>query len=271
MQEWTVDSPQVIDVSDEVTSLAVRLVAGRVDVVTTDEPTARVEVTDVHDDPLQITVDDEGRLTIRHERLSWDGILGWLKMDRRRAVVSVAVPATCETSIGVVSADAVVAGIQGRVKVRCVSGDVVLDGVGGSVSVESVSGDVEARGLAGRLALKSVSGGLTLAGGAPEKVRADSVSGDVALDLQPTTGVDVEVKTVSGDVTVRVPDRLGLDVDLASTTGDLACSYDGLSRETKPGSRRLRGTVPADGGQPVSRVHGRTVSGTVALLSRQPV
>lgn len=265
MQEWTVDEPQAIDIEAEVRSLAVRLVSGHVDVVTTDGP-ARVEVTEVEDAPVIVSVDDAGRLVIRHAKLSWEGILGWLKVERRRAVVSVAVPTQCDTSIGVVAADAVVAGVVGKVDVRCVSGDVVLDDVTGRVNVESVSGDVEARGLAGSIALKSVSGGLTVVDGAPERVRADSVSGDVALDLRPAADIDIDVKTVSGDVTVRVPERTGLNVDMASASGDLACAFDGLQRENRPGSHRLRGVV----GDATGRLRGRTVSGAVALLSREP-
>src|SRR3954449_3313988 len=187
MQEWTVDEPQVIDIPGNVRSLAVRLVAGHVDVVTTDGP-ARVEVTELDDEPVTVRIDD-GRLLIRHERLTWGGILGWLKSERRRAVVSVAVPAECDTSIGVVSADAVVAGVRGKIDVRCVSGDIVLDEVSGKVSAESVSGDVEARRLAGSIGLKSVSGGLTVVDGTPERVRVDNVSGDVALDLHAPDGV----------------------------------------------------------------------------------
>jgi len=45
-ESWVVSGPQVIEV-DEVRSLRVQLVAGRVDVVTHDEPGARVEVHDV--------------------------------------------------------------------------------------------------------------------------------------------------------------------------------------------------------------------------------
>src|SRR4051812_10588506 len=266
MQEWTVESPQAIDITDEVRSLAVRLVAGHVDVVTTDEPTARVEITTVDDDPLIVSIDDDGRLLIRHERLSWDGILGWLKSERRRAVVSVAVPAQCDTSIGVVSADAVIAGVHGRIDIRCVSGDIVLDDVTGEVRVESVSGDVEARGLAGSIGLKSVSGGLTVVDGAPEKVRVDNVSGDVALDLFSSGGVDITVNTVSGDVTVRVPERSGLTVDVLTTSGEIACAFDSLEQEKRPGARRLRGSV----GDASGHLRGRTVSGAVAVLARQP-
>jgi hypothetical protein len=268
MQEWTVDHPQVIDVDEPVTELAIRIVAGHVDVVTVDDPRAsRVEVTDIEDAPLLVSIDG-GVLTIQHERVSWDGILGWLrsdrKLERRRAVVSVAVPQTCSARIGVVSASAVIAGLTGEVRVRCVSGEVVLDEVTGEVDVESVSGDVEARNLNGELSLRTVSGGLTVVDGRSGQVRAKSVSGDVALDLHPDRRIDIDVTTVSGDVTVRLPATTGVTVDLASTSGDLACACDGLNLQKRPGSRRLSGSI----GDGAGALHGRTVSGRVALLTR---
>jgi hypothetical protein len=268
MQEWTVDTPQAIDIDETVTELSVRIVAGHVDVVPVDDAgSARVEVTDIEDAPLLVSVDD-GVLTIQHERVSWDGILGWLRLDRRlerrRAVVSVAVPVGCSSRIGVVSANAVVAGMDGPVKVRCVSGEVVLDEVTGDVDVESVSGDIEARRLNGGVSMRTVSGGLTVVDGESGDVHAKSVSGDVALDLQPTRAVDIDVTTVSGDVTVRLPGEVGLKVDVSSTSGDLACAFDGLDLHKRPGSRRLTGSI----GDGAGVLHGRTVSGRVALLVR---
>ena len=266
-QEWTVDSPQVIDIEEAVRELSVHLIAGHVDVVTVDDPqSARVEVRDIEDAPLFISVEN-GALVIRHEKMTWDGILGRIittgHRERRRAVVSVAVPAECSTRIGVVSASAVVAGLSGPVSVRCVSGDVVLDEVTSEVDVESVSGDIEARGLNGGLSLRTVSGGLTVVDGQSGVVRAKSVSGDVALDLH-ANSVDIDVTTVSGDVMVRLPGETGATVDLASTSGDLACAFDGLSLQKKPGSRRLSGSI----GDGAGALRGRTVSGRVALLTR---
>jgi Putative adhesin len=265
MQEWNVDSPRTIDIDAAVRSLAVRLVAGHVDVVTTDGP-ARVEVTEIDGDPVTVAIDDDGRLVIRHPRLTWGGVLGWLRSERRRAVISVAVPRQCDTSIGVVSADAVVAGVQGKIDVRCVSGDVVLDDIAGNVVAESVSGDIEARGLHGAIVVKSVSGGLTLVDGSPDKVRVDNVSGDVTLDVGSRGHFDVSVNTVSGDITVRVPDDAGLSVDLSSTSGDIACAFDGLDEERRPGALRVRGSV----GDGRGRLRGRTLSGSLAVLVRQP-
>lgn len=268
MQEWTVDHPQAIDIDEPVTELAVRIVAGHVDVVPVDDPgTARVEVTDIEDAPLLVSVDG-GVLTIQHEKVNWDGILGWLRLDRklerRRAVVSVAVPPTCSARVGVVSANAVIAGLTGPVRVRCVSGEITLDEVTGEVDVESVSGDIEARGLNGEMSMRTVSGGLTIVDGKSGQVKAKSVSGDVALDLQPDRRIDIDVTTVSGDVTVRLPEQTGLTVDLSSTSGDLACAFDGLDMKKKPGSHRLSGSI----GDGAGALHGRTVSGRVALLAR---
>ena len=264
MNNWHVESPTVLDIDEAVTSLKVRLVAGHVDVVRSDGDDVRVEVSQIERGPVEVDVTN-GVLTIRHERLSWEGVLGWLKSDSRRAVVSVAVPAGCTTNIGVVSASAVVAGLEAPVTVRCVSGDVTLDEVTGSIEVESVSGDVEGRSLRGDVNVKAVSGGLTLVGGETPRVNVKNVSGDVALDLSVTGPPEINVSTVSGDVMVRLPrDAASLRVDLASTSGDLVCGFDGLESERRPGSRRLRGTLGGGAGS----FHGKTVSGRMSLLSR---
>lgn len=264
MGEWTINQPTTIDIDEPVSSLDVRVVSGHVDVVTTDGP-ARVEVTEIDTAPLVVQVSD-GRLTIAHEDLRWSGVLGWLRMprERRRAVVSVAVPPDATASVGVVSADAVVAGLDAGVKVRGVSGDIVIDRTAGDVQVESVSGDVEARGVGGDVSLKTVSGSLTVVDGTPSKVRARSISGDVILDVRSSHPLNIDVNTVSGDVTVRMPEGPGLKVDVLSTSGDLACGFDQVHVETFPGKHRLSGRVGAGEGD----FRGRTVSGNVALLQR---
>src|SRR4051794_28184418 len=122
LTEWTVEEPRVLDIEEPVTAVHVRIVGGHVDVVPTDADDAvRVQVTEVEHEPLAVSIEG-GILTIRHERLSWDGILGWLRPERRRAVVSVAVPMSADARIGVVSASAVVAGLRGRGGVRGGSG-----------------------------------------------------------------------------------------------------------------------------------------------------
>ena len=265
MSEWTVREPTVLEVDQAITAVDVRVVSGHVDVVAGDTETARVEVSEIDGPALRVTVRD-GRLTIAHEELQWISLLGFRLRgrERRHAVVSVAVPARTSASVGVVTAGAVVAGLEGDVRVRCVSGEVVLDGTRGDVQVQTVSGDVELREVAGAVSLNTVSGGLTVVDGRPPSVQAKSVSGDVTLDQQPSGPVVVDVTTVSGDLTVRLPAASGLDVDIVSASGEVASAFDGVELSRRPGSHRMTGRV----GDGTGRLRGRSVSGRVALLAR---
>ena len=268
MGEWTLSQPTVLEVDEPIRAVDLRVVSGHVDLVCGDGDGAQVEVTEIEGPPLRVTVAN-GRLTIAHEDLQWSSLLNFRlrSRERRRAVVSVAVPMQCSATVGVVTADAIVAGLTGDVTVRCVSGDVTLDGTGGDLQVQTVSGDVELRDVEGAISLTSVSGSVTVVDGRPPSVRAKSVSGDVTLDLHSTGAVMVDVTTVSGDLTMRLPASTGLDVDVVSTSGEVASAFDGVELSKRPGVHRMSGRV----GDGTGRLRGRSVSGRVALLaSGQP-
>ncbi|MET3175574.1 UNVERIFIED_ORG: hypothetical protein ABIB52_003441 [Arthrobacter sp. UYCu721] len=93
---WTVTGPQTIDV-DHVRSLKLGMVRGRFDVVTHSDTVARVEINEVHGDPVSVTLTD-GRLEVRHQL---HGPQGWFKNlmgtvnhnSNNSAVISIALPA----------------------------------------------------------------------------------------------------------------------------------------------------------------------------------
>lgn len=281
MAEWEIEQPTTLELDEDVRALEVRLVSGHVDVVTKAGTGATVEIASVEGEPLRISI-DSGRLCIRHgsDDRSGSGLLGWLRIggigvgriSERRAVVAIAVPTSCPADVGVVAADAVVSGLEGRVSIKSVSGDITIDESRGPVTVDSVSGDVEARGLVGDLAVKSVSGELTVVEGRPASLRAKNISGDITLDLSAApvsathaaADVNIDVATVSGDVTVRVPGDADLQVDVASTTGDVSSTFGDLALSSRPGAHRLHGRL----GRGAGALRGRTVSGRIALLSR---
>ena len=123
-ESWVVSGPQVIDL-DEVRSLRVQLVAGRVDVVTHDEPGARVEVHSVDGRPLEVSlIDGELRVGYQFTLDGWEGFLEKFRnfRDKDRADVSIAVPRDLPTKVGTVSAEGLVAGIQAPASVSTVSG-----------------------------------------------------------------------------------------------------------------------------------------------------
>jgi hypothetical protein len=266
MAQWRIDRPQSLDL-EGVRRLEVRMVAGNVDVVgrteDADAGAAQVEVSDV-DGPLTVSLEN-GTLTIVHERLTWGGLLDWVGNRKASATVSVSVPADCPVELGVVSADAIVSGIVAdRTAVKSVSGDVTLDGVRSDITAQTVSGDLETRQLTGTLRFTTVSGDLTVVSGASDAVKAETVSGDLTLDLEPTRGGRIDLSSVSGDVTVRMPETVGLTVDVKTMSGRLDSAFSGTHTERKPGKASLHGQV----GDGDGRLSAKTVSGDITLLRR---
>ncbi len=268
MAQWRIDQPQSLDLTG-VRRLDVRVVAGSVDVVGRPEAAdgsdgaAHVEVSQL-DGPLIVTLEGD-TLTIAHEKLTWGGLLDWVTNNNRAsAVVSVSLPASCPVELGVVSADAVVSGITAPVKVKSVSGAVTLDGVRSDISAQTVSGDLETRGLSGSLHFSTVSGDLTVVDGTSGRVRAETVSGQVTLDLDIPADSSIDVSSVSGDLTVRLPGTAGLTVTAKTMSGGLDSAFDGLTTERKPGRSSMQGQVGSGDGQ----LRVKTVSGDVTLLRR---
>jgi hypothetical protein len=217
---WTVAGPQTIDV-DGVRSLKLGIIRGRFDVVTHAEDVTRIEVSEIHGDPLTVTLVN-GRLEVRHHL---HGAQGWFRnlmetvnnSSTNSVVISIAVPAGVEVEAGTVSGDGLVSGISGHTKLNTVSGSVMADGTAGELHVNTVSGEVIARNHDGVLTAKSVSGEVT-ASGRFSNIRANTVSGDLSFDLHSFTH-DFGANSVSGDVTVRLPQDVGVDIVAKSASG----------------------------------------------------
>ncbi|WP_052848251.1 DUF4097 family beta strand repeat-containing protein [Streptomyces avicenniae] len=264
---WSVGEARTLDFDDEpVEELYVGLVGGTVNVVGTAEPTSRVEVSQVQGPPL--TVRRKGRrLTVTYDDLSWKGFLGQRpRVGHRSAVVSVSVPAACRVSLGVVNAGAVVGGVAGATEVRAVTGDTTLVNLTGSVLAQTVAGDLDVQGLRGDLRFTTAAGGLTVLDGGGA-VAAESVSGDMVIDLAPSAvRADIRLKSVSGELALRLPDGFGAEVAVESVVGAVSSAFGELSARGWGPGRRLSGTLGPGGGS----VRCTTVSGPVALLRRPP-
>jgi len=225
-QNWAVTSPETIEVGS-VRSLKLGMVRGRFDVVAHQEPGTRIEISDVHGDPVAVTLDD-GRLEVRHQL---HGPQGWFKNlmgtvnhnSENSAVISIAVPATVEIEAGTVSGDGLVSGMAGRTRLNTVSGSVMADGTDGELLINTVSGEVNARHHTGVLTAKTVSGEVT-ASGYFTHVRANTVSGAMNFDLFGFTQ-DFGANSVSGDLTIRIPDDVGVDIVAKSASGTLVIDH----------------------------------------------
>jgi len=235
-QEWQIEAPKVLDIGDEnerVTQLKVGIVGGRVDVVTHDDsPTARIEVTDIEGLPLLVRWDD-GALAVTHGKDSDKNFLDMVKrtaqsFSRNRVVLSISVPVETRTNVATVSAEALVSGIRGTVKANTVSGTLTLSDLAGDLDLNTVSGNVECNELAGPLNVNAVSGAVTVQDSDLPKVRINTVSGDIALDLTNPRS-QVKSNSVSGDVTVRAP-LTGFDVEGNTASGQVVVDGRQVSR-----------------------------------------
>ncbi|MEU4179050.1 hypothetical protein [Streptomyces sp. NPDC026589] len=265
---WTIAEPRKLAFEDPVTALHVRIVDGTVNVVGTDEPEARLEVSAIEGPPLIVTQED-GRLTVAYEDLPWQDLLRWFdpKNRRRSAVVTLVVPAASSVEVGVIGAGAVVSGISGRTEVRGITGDSTLVGLTGAVRGESVSGSLEAQSVTGDLRFHSVSGDLTVVDGATS-VRAESVSGAMVLDVDPSgRPTDIRLATVTGEIAIRLPHPADARVEANTASGAVSNAFDDLRVGGQWGTKKITGTLGAGTGT----LRATTVSGSIALLRRPPV
>ncbi|MET7620826.1 DUF4097 family beta strand repeat-containing protein [Streptomyces sp. NPDC005408] len=265
---WEVAEPKKLTFDGPVTALNVRIVNGTVNVVGTDEGSARLEISAIEGPPLIVT-QNGSTLTVAYEDLPWKGFLKWLdrKGWHRSAVVSLAVPTGSAVEVGVVGAGAFVSGIQGTTAVRGVSGDTTLVGVSGAVRADTVSGNLEAQAVTGDLRYNSVSGDLTVIDGAGSSVRAESVSGDMVIDLDPGgKPTDIRLATVSGEIAIRLPHPADAQVEANTASGRVSNAFEDLRVSGQWGAKKITGRL----GTGTGTLKATTVSGSIALLRRPP-
>ena len=268
-QEWQIDGPRTLDVGDEherVTKLVVGLVGGRVDVVTHDDsPTARIEVTEIDGVPLLVRWNG-GKLTVTHGKDSDKNVLDMIRrtlenFTRNKVVVSISVPAETRTTVGTVSATALISGIREEVTANTVSGSMTLSDLVGDLDLNTVSGDVACTDAVGSLKVNAVSGSVTIQSGNLPRVRITTVSGDIGLDLTSGTS-DISSNSVSGDVTVRAP-LTGFDVEGNTVSGRVVVDGRKVSRGGQHGKDRGGRIREGDG---ALKIRANAVSGNVVVL-----
>lgn len=189
------------------------------------------------------------------------GPQGW----RRSAVVTLAVPAGTPVEVGVVGAAAVVSGMEDRVEVKGVTGDTALVRIAGPVRVDTVSGSLEAQAVTGDLRFNSVSGDLTVIEASGCSVRAESVTGSMIVDIDPTgTPTDVQLSNVSGEIAIRLPHPADAEVEANTTSGTVSSAFEDLRVSGQWGAKKITGRLGAGNG----KLKAMTVSGSIAMLRR---
>ena len=264
-EEWSIDTPRVLDIGDDgerVRQLSVAIVGGRVDVVThADSPTARVEVSRVEGSPLTVKWDGS-TLKVTHG-VSSSSIIDKVRhafdgLERNKAFISISIPEDARTSVSTVSASGLLAGMRAGARANTVSGAMTIDDVTGPVDVNTVSGDVECGNVRGSFKVHSVSGAVTAQASQTPEVSINTVSGDITLDLT-NSAATITSNSVSGDVTVRAPHD-GYDVTVNTASGQVVIDGRTIDKHARHTVNRL---TDGDGSL---RLKANAVSGNVVVL-----
>lgn len=260
-EKWLVNGEKIIDV-ETVRKMKVGLIAGQVNIVGHDEPTARIEVHAISGRDLLVTLDGD-TLEIDHPQLRWDNFIDAFKSfrDKARADLTITVPRDIALKFGVVSASALITGLTEDASISTVSGDVVIDNVYGDLQLNAVSGEISVRDHYGKIKAHTISGDLT-ASGQIMAVDADTVSGDVFLDVAGLPD-EIKVNTVSGDVTTRLEPEVPAQYKINTVSGRLQLDNSEITG--------LRGGYTGKFGELDKRwleFRANTVSGNISVLHK---
>ncbi len=191
-------------------------------------------------DKHKVTVtgdEDDWDIEIRHEG-SWGW--NWKGSSSGNTRLTLKVPHAARVDLESVSADIDVAGLDGaHLGIETVSGDMDLDVAVAHIELESVSGDAEVRGNNSRLELETVSGDIRASGIQQhadiesvsgdlrlqavdlENLQAGTVSGDVIIDTSLANRARVRLETHSGEIELNLPADTRFDLDSDTFSGDV--------------------------------------------------
>ena len=180
---------------------------------------------------------------------------------------TIRVPHNCNLTLRTSSGDVSVQGVDGTIYMQSTSGDLrLLDSVGNAI-LQSSSGDITVAGVEGRLGVRSASGDVRAEHCALEEVTANTVSGDLSLDLIHAPQREWEVKTVSGDLQLKLPFDIRVTAEVQTLSGEITCGFSRSQVNYTTRSRRNT-TLVINGGGPT--LHLATVSGDITLTPGAP-
>jgi DUF4097 and DUF4098 domain-containing protein YvlB len=151
------------------------------------------------------------------------------------------------------------------VECRTVSGDVTISGSGqkGLVSITTVSGDATATRVAGEVNGNTVSGSFNFGAGEVTRSRLRSTSGDLTLTGQLAPDARLDAESISGDVRLDLAGKIAGQFDFSTFNGEIRNCFGPKAHRTDeyaPG-RELR----FQEGSSTARVRVKTLNGDIGV------
>jgi hypothetical protein len=163
----------------------------------------------------------------------------------------------------VVSGDIRVAGNPADVNAEAIDGSITVSGSPEWIRAKSASGDVTFTGSTSDISATTVSGKISLDGKQFEKVKAETVTGDIwfsgAIDRAGLASFDSH----SGAVVVALPPRSGADLDAVSIAGTISNQF--TSAKPRPGKYGRGAELVGEANGGGARVVVRSFKGAVTF------
>ena len=172
----------------------------------------------------------------------------------------VRVPEDCSLKIRGVSNSAIIEGIFGIMDLSTVSGDLDCRSLSGEFKVKTVSGDVCGESMSGRVQFETVSGDIRLKGCDFPWLKGKTVSGDILIET-PLGDGPYNFDAVSGDIKLEIPPSTGVTIHSTSLSGDIRTSSQ-ISTSNHSWNNRK---VEVQGGG--VEIHHHSVSGDLFLIN----
>lgn len=239
-------------VTGDVARLDVSNISGEISIAGWDK--GEIYLTGELDDRAEIELQQENqRVNIKVIRKKGVGRMGdsdlnlKVPFDSELSVYAVSSDLEIKKVIGVqrlevVSGDIRVTDFESDLRVKSVSGDILLRGKGQAtqISIVSVSGDTEVFDSAGEVDISNVSGSTELTGGNFDRVEIHSTSGSVVFKGGLSQDSRFGVESVSGNVALDLDDGSELDVEVETFSGSIRnCSGEKSVRKSKYGPGQL--------------------------------
>jgi len=156
-----------------------------------------------------------------------------------RSDIEVRVPAGSRVQIDAFQAEITVSGVKGGVRAETVNGGITVSGATKDVDVQTVNGAVEVSGSGGRVHAESVNGRVTVRdasgevdastvngvlaviGGAFERARLETVSGELRFEGSLLKNATLDAETVSGGVDMALPAGISADFSITTFSGSV--------------------------------------------------
>ncbi len=219
-----------------------------------------VETGDSEHTEIVLSQDTEGRVTL-HTQYE-PGLRIFRKNVPCKVNYEVEVPESCRLHIHGVSNSTWIDHVKSEIDISTVGGDLELHSLSGSLTIRTVSGDVKAEQIQAATSINSVSGDIHLRNSLLPGVNFKSVSGDLIFETPLDQGPYI-FNTVSGDIQLVLNSTSGISITSSSLSGEVRTT---LPVTDSNQSRKITRLQILDGGVEIQH---KSVSGDLVLLSEE--